>query len=493
MSESKTVLLGAGQHLAYLNSGMINRHGLIAGATGTGKTVTLQVLAEQFSRLGAPVFVADIKGDLSGIAAAGKPHPKITERAVKMGLEPITFSANPVIFWDVYGEQGHPLRLTISELGPVVLARLLGLNELQEDILQIVFQIADDQGLLLLDLKDLDALLRHIDEDTNQYQSDYGRISRQSLGAIMRTVTAFKREGAEQLFGEPAISLDDLLIQSESGAGMIHVLAADRLYREGPQVYAALLLWLLSELFEQMPEVGDPETPKFVLFFDEAHLLFDDVPKPLVDKIEQVVRLIRSKGVGVYFVTQNPLDLPETVLGQLGNRIQHALRAFTPRDQKAVRAAAQTFRSNAAVDVETVITTMGVGEALVSTLDVKGMPTPVDQVLLRPPVSRIGPLTSEERSAIIQRSRYRGRFDQPIDRESAFEHLKARRDAAERAEVQAEQESERAAARQKTTERPEPRSRRQSPMEAFVTSAARAIGSQLGRQLLRSLLGSLKR
>lgn len=493
MKDSKTVLLGAGHQLSYLNSGMINRHGLIAGATGTGKTVTLQVLAEQFSRLGTPVFVADIKGDLSGIAAAGKPHPKITERAVKMGLEPVSFSTNPVIFWDVYGEQGHPLRLTISELGPVVLARLLGLNELQEDILQIVFQIADDQGLLLLDLKDLDALLRHIDEDTNQYQSDYGRISRLSLGAIMRTVTAFKREGAEQLFGEPAITLDDLLIQSESGAGMIHVLAADRLYREGPQVYAALLLWLLSELFEQMPEVGDPETPKFVLFFDEAHLLFDDVPKPLVDKIEQVVRLIRSKGVGVIFVTQNPLDLPETVLGQLGNRIQHALRAFTPRDQKAVRAAAQTFRTNAAVDVETVITSMGVGEALVSTLDAKGMPTPVDQVLLRPPVSRIGPLTSEERSAIIQRSRYRGRFDQPIDRESAFEHLKARRDAADRAEAQAEQENERAAARQQTTERPEPRSRRQSPMEAFVTSAARAIGSQLGRQLLRSLLGSLKR
>lgn len=493
MSESKTILLGAGKQPAYLYSGMINRHGLIAGATGTGKTVTLQVLAEQFSRLGTPVFVADIKGDLSGIATAGKPHPKISERAVKMGLDPIAFSANPVIFWDVYGEQGHPLRLTISELGPVVLARLLGLNELQEDILQIIFQIADDQGLLLLDLKDLDALLRHIDEDTNQYQSDYGRISRQSLGAIMRTVTAFKREGAEQLFGEPAITLDDLLIQSESGAGMIHVLAANRLYREGPQVYAALLLWLLSELFEQMPEVGDPENPKFVLFFDEAHLLFDNAPKALVDKIEQVVRLIRSKGVGVFFVTQNPLDLPETVLGQLGNRVQHALRAFTPRDQKAVRAAAQTFRSNADVDVETVITTMGVGEALVSTLDIKGMPTPVDQILLRPPVSRIGPLTAEERSAIMLRSRYKGRFDQPVDRESAFERLKTRREQAQQAAVSAAEAEQTQTETRQSAQKSVSGSRRQSPMQAFVTSAARAIGSQLGRQLLRSLLGSLKR
>ncbi|WP_298217389.1 helicase HerA-like domain-containing protein [Halothiobacillus sp.] len=490
MSEQTTsILLGAGTQPATIQTRMINRHGLIAGATGTGKTVTLQVLAEQFARLGTPVFVADIKGDLSGIAASGKSHPKISARAEKMGLEPMHFQANPVIFWDVHGEKGHPFRLTISEIGPVVLARLLGLNELQEDVLNMAFQIADDQGLLLIDFKDFEALLRHLDEAGDEYQSQYGRISSASLGAIMRALTGFKREGAEQLFGEPAIALDDLLIESDTGAGMIHVLAADRLYRESPKVYAALLLWLLSELFEQMPEVGDLDVPKFVLFFDEAHLLFDDAPKPLIDKIEQVVRLVRSKGVGVYFVTQNPLDLPETVLGQLGNRVQHALRAFTPRDQKAVRAAAQTFRSNEAVDVETVITQLGVGEALVSCLDAKGMPTPVEQVLMRPPMSRIGPLTDEERAAIMQRSRYRGRFDTPVDRDSAFEMLKQRTEEIHRQtqlSAQHTQEDEKAQSTART-------SRRQTPMEAFISSTVRAIGSQIGRQLIRSLLGSLKR
>ncbi|MDD4966185.1 helicase HerA-like domain-containing protein [Halothiobacillus sp.] len=490
MSEhAPSILLGAGTQPATIQTRMINRHGLIAGATGTGKTVTLQVLAEQFARLGTPVFVADIKGDLSGIAASGKPHPKISARAEKMGLEPMHFQANPVIFWDVHGEKGHPFRLTISEIGPVVLARLLGLNELQEDVLNMAFQIADDQGLLLLDFKDFEALLRHLDEAGDEYQSQYGRISSASLGAIMRAVTGFKREGAEHLFGEPAIALDDLLIESDTGAGMIHVLAADRLYRESPKVYAALLLWLLSELFEQMPEVGDLDAPKFVLFFDEAHLLFDDAPKPLIDKIEQVVRLVRSKGVGVYFVTQNPLDLPETVLGQLGNRVQHALRAFTPRDQKAVRAAAQTFRSNEAVDVETVITQLGVGEALVSCLDAKGMPTPVEQVLMRPPMSRIGPLTDEERAAIMQRSRYRGRFDTPVDRDSAFEMLKKRTEE----KHQQIQLSAQNAQDEKNAQSTARTSRRQTPMEAFISSTVRAIGSQIGRQLIRSLLGSLKR
>jgi DNA helicase HerA-like ATPase len=490
MSEhAPSILLGAGTQPATIQTRMINRHGLIAGATGTGKTVTLQVLAEQFARLGTPVFVADIKGDLSGIAASGKPHPKISARAEKMGLEPMHFQANPVIFWDVHGEKGHSFRLTISEIGPVVLARLLGLNELQEDVLNMAFQIADDQGLLLLDFKDFEALLRHLDEAGDEYQSQYGRISSASLGAIMRAVTGFKREGAEQLFGEPAIALDDLLIESDTGAGMIHVLAADRLYRESPKVYAALLLWLLSELFEQMPEVGDLDAPKFVLFFDEAHLLFDDAPKPLIDKIEQVVRLVRSKGVGVYFVTQNPLDLPETVLGQLGNRVQHALRAFTPRDQKAVRAAAQTFRSNEAVDVETVITQLGVGEALVSCLDAKGMPTPVEQVLMRPPMSRIGPLTDEERAAIMQRSRYRGRFDTPVDRDSAFEMLKKRTEE----KHQQIQLSAQNAQEEKNAQSTARTSRRQTPMEAFISSTVRAIGSQIGRQLIRSLLGSLKR
>ncbi|OZB37050.1 MAG: ATP-binding protein [Halothiobacillus sp. 14-56-357] len=490
MSEhAPSILLGAGTHPATIQTRMINRHGLIAGATGTGKTVTLQVLAEQFARLGTPVFVADIKGDLSGIAASGKPHPKISARAEKMGLEPMHFQANPVIFWDVHGEKGHPFRLTISEIGPVVLARLLGLNELQEDVLNMAFQIADDQGLLLLDFKDFEALLRHLDEAGDEYQSQYGRISSASLGAIMRAVTGFKREGAEQLFGEPAIALDDLLIESDTGAGMIHVLAADRLYRESPKVYAALLLWLLSELFEQMPEVGDLDAPKFVLFFDEAHLLFDDAPKPLIDKIEQVVRLVRSKGVGVYFVTQNPLDLPETVLGQLGNRVQHALRAFTPRDQKAVRAAAQTFRSNEAIDVETVITQLGVGEALISCLDAKGMPTPVEQVLMRPPMSRIGPLTDEERAAIMQRSRYRGRFDTPVDRDSAFEMLKKRTEE----KRQQTQLSAQNAQEEKNAQSTARTSRRQTPLEAFISSTVRAIGSQIGRQLIRSLLGSLKR
>ncbi|WP_407275239.1 helicase HerA-like domain-containing protein [Halothiobacillus sp. DCM-1] len=487
MNEPTEILLGLGEQPVTVFSKMLNRHGLIAGATGTGKTVTLQVMAEQFARLGTPVFVADIKGDLSGIAAAGSSHPKLTERAQKMGLDPLPFAANPVIFWDVYGEKGHPFRLTISEMGPIVLARLLGLNELQEHVLTIAFQIADDQGLLLLDFKDFEALLRHLDEAGDQYTADYGRIASATLGSIVRAVTAFKAQGAEQLFGEPAITLDDLLIQSDTGAGMIHVLAADRLYREGPKVYAALLLWLLSELFEKMPEVGDLPAPKFVLFFDEAHLLFNDTPKSLLDKIEQVVRLVRSKGVGVYFVTQNPLDLPETVLGQLGNRVQHALRAFTPRDQKAVRAAAQTFRSNGRVDVETVITELGVGEALVSCLDAKGMPKPVERTLLRPPLSRIGPLTDEERAAILQRSRYRGRFDAVIDRESAFEALKAR------------QEQEAAAAQAQAVlneEAPPPRASartRQSPLEAFISSAARSIGSQIGRQLVRSLLGSLRR
>lgn len=486
MSESTEILLGLGEKPATIFPKMINRHGLIAGATGTGKTVTLQVMAEQFARLGTPVFVADIKGDLSGIAAAGVPHPKLSERASKMGLEPLPFAANPVIFWDVYGEKGHPFRLTLSEMGPVVLARLLGLNELQEHVLTLAFQIADDQGLLLLDFKDFEALLRHLDEAGDRYQADYGRIASATLGAIIRAVTAFKTQGAEQLFGEPAITLNDLLIQSDTGAGMIHVLAADRLYRDGPQVYAALLLWLLSELFEQMPEVGDLPAPKFVLFFDEAHLLFNDTPKSLLDKIEQVVRLVRSKGVGVYFVTQNPLDLPETVLGQLGNRVQHALRAFTPRDQKAVRAAAQTFRSDGRVEVESAITELGVGEALVSCLDAKGMPKPVERALLRPPLSRIGPLTDDERAAILQRSRYRGRFDTAIDRESAFELLKQRTEAAQQQTLITEESAPHEKASTRT-------SSRQSPLEAFISSAARAIGSQVGRQLVRSLLGSLRR
>jgi uncharacterized protein len=403
---------------------MANRHGLIAGATGTGKTVTLQSLAENFSRIGVPVFMADVKSDLSGMSQPGKPHPKIDERVKLLDLEDFAHEACPVAFWDVFGEQGHPVRATVSEMGPLLLARIFNLNEIQEGVLTLAFKIADDKGLLLLDLKDLRALLQHVGDNASEFTTQYGNISAASIGAIQRGLVGLETQGGDKFFGEPALNLEDLM-QTVNGKGVINILAADKLLQT-PRIYATFLLWMLSELFESLPEVGDCDKPKLVFFFDEAHLLFNDAPKELLEKIEQVVRLVRSKGVGVYFVTQNPLDIPDTVLGQLGNRVQHALRAFTPRDQKAVRAAAETFRANPKLSVEQVITELGVGEALVSTLDPKGAPCIVERAFIVPPRSQIGPVTAEQRVATIQSSLVYGQYEKAIDRESAYEKLQSR-------------------------------------------------------------------
>ena len=460
--------------------------------------MTLQVLAEGFSRMGTPVFVADVKGDLSGIATAGAESPRFMERVNMLGLAPFEFQSTPVTFWDIYGEQGHPIRTTVSEMGPLLLARLLNLNDTQSGVLDATFRIADDQGLLLLDLKDLRSMVQHVGDEAKQYRTQYGNIAAASVGAIQRALLSLEDQGGDRLFGEPALELSDLLRTDLDGRGMVNVLAADRLMRS-PKMYATFLLWLLSELFEQLPEVGDPPRPRLVFIFDEAHLLFDDAPAALRDKIEQVVRLIRSKGVGVYFVTQNPLDVPDDILGQLGNRVQHALRAFTPRDQKAVRAAAQTFRSNPGLDVESAITELGVGEALVSFLDDKGTPGIVERAMVMPPRSRIGPLTPEERDRIVKASVMAGRYERELDRESAYEMLKAQaerreREAAEQAARDAEEKAAAAAAKEaaKAAKASAPRrSTRASPMEAMVTSATRSVGTQLGRALSRSLMGIL--
>jgi hypothetical protein len=480
MAEQR-ILIGRGEEPVHLLASMANRHGLIAGATGTGKTVTLQVLAESFSRLGVPVFLADVKGDLSGLAAPGREHPKISERVERIGLEDFRFEGVPVTFWDVLGEQGHPLRTTVSEMGPLLLARLLRLNDTQSGVLALAFRIADDQGLLLLDLKDLRSMVRFLGDNARELRTEYGNISPASVGAIQRRLIGLEEQGAEHLFGEPAITLDELLQTDGHGRGRVNILAADRLVHS-PRLYSTVLLWLLAELFETLPEVGDRDRPRLVFFFDEAHLLFDDAPPVLLEKIEQVVRLIRSKGVGVYFVTQNPRDVPDDVLGQLGNRIQHALRAFTPKDQKAVRSAAQTFRPNPRLDTERVITELGVGEALVSTLDAEGRPGMVERTLIRPPRSRIGPLSAGERTEVVGASVLFGVLDREVDRESAYEILKKR---AESAAAQPAAEAP-APARGRR-----PSARRQSPLEAMLKSAARAIGSQLGRQLIRGVLGSL--
>jgi DNA double-strand break repair helicase HerA and related ATPase len=461
--------------------GLANRHGLVAGATGTGKTVTLRVLAEGFSRIGVPVFLADVKGDLSGLARAGGDDPRLQARARELGvtLEPEAF---PVTFLDPFGEAGHPLRTTVSEMGPVLLARVLGLNETQAGVLQIAFRVADEGGLLLLDVKDLRAILEHISENAASLQKRYGNVAPATVGAIQRALLALESQGADQLFGEPALALEDLLRAGLDGRGQVTILAAERLFRS-PQLYATVLLWLLSELFEHLPEVGDPEKPRLVFFFDEAHLLFADAPDDLRQKIEQVVRLVRSKGVGVYLVTQNPLDVPDTVLGQLGNRVQHALRAFTPRDQKAVRAAAETFRANPGVDVEKVISELAVGEALVSFLDAKGTPEPVERARVVPPRSRLAPLTPEERRDVLARSPLGGRYDTPVDRESAYERLSAR-------------------AAEKAAEAPAPaRGGRGAPATVgdqavdmfgkMAQSAMRAAGTQLGREIMRGVLGSI--
>ena len=477
---SEPILVAKGAKESYLLPRMANRHGLIAGATGTGKTVTLQKLAESFSRAGTPVFLADVKGDLSGLSQAGGQNPKITERAKQLGLD-LVFAATPTAFWDVFGTEGHPVRSTISEMGPLLLARLLNLNETQSGVLSIVFKVADDQGLLLLDLKDFRAMLEHVADNASQLKTSYGNVSAASVGAIQRGLLTLEEQGGEKFFGEPALNLDDLMQTDSAGRGIVNILAADKLL-QSPKLYTTFLLWLLSELFEQLPEAGDLDKPKLVFFFDEAHLLFNEAPKALLEKIEQVVRLIRSKGVGVYFVTQNPLDVPDAVLGQLGNRVQHALRAFTPKDQKAVRAAAQTFRANPALDVEKAITELGVGEALLSFLDEKGVPTAVERGLIVPPVSFIGPIAASDREKIIRAALIYGHYEKAIDRESAYERLKAR--ASESAAPVESGNPPRSPAA--------PRGRQPDSMaETMMKSVVRAAGSQMGRSLIRGVLGSI--
>ena len=493
MSERKYLLVGgnaAGQQILF-DAGMANRHGLITGATGTGKTVTLQVLAESFSRLGVPVFTADIKGDLSGVARPGSEHPKVTERLQRIGITGHTFEGNPVLFWDVYGKNGHPVRTTVSEMGPILLANLLQLNETQEGVLQVAFSIADDEGLLLLDLKDLRAMLTWMADNRKALGREYGNIAPQTVAAIQRRLLVLQEQGGEEFFGEPALRIEDLMQVDFSGRGVISLLDATELY-SNPRIYATFLLWLLSELMEELPERGDQPLPRLVFFFDEAHLLFDHAPRALLERITQVVRLIRSKGVGVFFVSQYPTDMPDEVLGQLGSRVQHALRAYTPKDRKAVKAAAETFRQNPAIDTASVITELGVGEALVSTLDAKGRPTVVDWCLMAPPRSRIGPLDPAERQEIFDRSPLKGRYDEQVDRESAYELLKKREEelAKKKAEA-AREEAERKAAEQE--KKRSGGSRRQSTGEAFFKSMVRTIGTQIGRSIARGILGSLSR
>ena len=463
--------------------GLSNRHGLITGATGTGKTVTLQVMAEQFSAIGVPVFMADVKGDLSGLSRPAEMNPKLKARIDMLALGEFSFAGCPVTYWDVFGEQGHPVRATVSEMGPLLLARLLNLNDTQAGVLTLVFKIADDNHLLLLDLKDLRSMVQYVGDNARQFTTGYGNISAASIGAIQRGLLAIDEQGGDRFFGEPALNIADLMQTDDHGRGVINILAADRLLA-APKAYATLLLWLLAELFEELPEVGDPEKPKLVFFFDEAHLLFNDAPPALLEKIEQVVRLIRSKGVGVYFVTQNPLDIPDDVLGQLGNRVQHALRAFTPRDQKAVKTAATTLRANPQLDVEKIIGELGVGEALVSLLDEKGQPTVVERAFILPPHSRIGPATVDERRATMQRSLVAGVYENTVDRESAYEVLKSRRDqtAAAGSATGGGSVLDGVLGRG---------SGRQSAGEAMVNSAARAIGSEVGRRIIRGVLGSI--
>ena len=424
---AEPLLIAKAKEEIHLLPALGNRHGLITGATGTGKTVTLQRVAEAFSRIGVPVFMADVKGDLSGLAKAGELKGKIKERVEQLAID-LPLEACPVAFWDVYGKTGHPVRATVTDLGPLLFGRLLDLNDTQQGVLTLVFKIADDNNLLLLDLKDLRAMLQHVGENAKQFQTEYGNVSAASIGAIQRGLLELEHQGAEQLFGEPALDINDL-IQTDHGRGVVNILAADQLMNS-PKLYSTFLLWMLSELFEQLPEIGDPDKPKLVFFFDEAHLLFSDAPKALLEKIEQVVRLIRSKGVGVYFVTQNPLDVPESVLGQLGNRVQHALRAFTPRDQKAVKTAATTMRPNPGLDIEQAITELGVGEALVSLLDEKGRPGVTERAFVIPPGSQIGPITPEQRKEIIENSAIFGHYEKAVDRESAYEVLTANKSAA---------------------------------------------------------------
>lgn len=495
-----------------------NRHGVVAGATGTGKTVTLQIMAQGFSDAGVPVFCADVKGDLSGISQVGTPNEKLVARATEMGLT-LTPRAAPTVFWDLYGQKGHPIRTTVSEIGPVLMARMLNLNDVQEGVLTVVFHVADKEGLLLLDLDDLRSLLVYVGENADRIGREVGNVAPASIASIQRALLQVEQQGGAAFFGEPALKLEDMIRVGLDGRGQVNVLDSTRLMNS-PRLYAAFLLWLLSELFEQLPEVGDPEKPRLVFFFDEAHLLFNDAPRALLEKVEQVVRLIRSKGVGVYFVTQNPADIPDSVLAQLGNRIQHALRAYTPSEQKGLKAASQSFRVNAAFDTAEVIQGLGVGEALVSVLDEKGAPTIVARTKIRPPASRLGPATDAERAAVMAASPVRGLYDQVLNRESAAEILanrhsaadqaeaqaqaqaKAQADAAKAAEIQAKAdekaEKERAREQARVAPRPAPAPRarasnRQTPMEALTKSVLRTAGSTLTRELMRGILGGLKR
>jgi DNA double-strand break repair helicase HerA and related ATPase len=496
------LLIARADHDLVLLPGLANRHGLITGATGTGKTVTLQVMAEKFSSIGVPVFMADVKGDLSGLAAAGSATPKMKERLAQLKLEEPKWSACPVVFWDVFGKAGHPVRATISDMGPLLLGRLFNLNDVQQGVLTLVFKIADDKGLLLLDAKDLRAMLQYIGENAKDFTTEYGNVSAASIGAIQRALLEIEQQGATEFFGEPMLDIADLMQTAAQGRGVVNILAADQLMNS-PKLYSTFLLWMLSELFEHLPEIGDPDKPRLVFFFDEAHLLFNEAPKPLLEKIEQMVRLIRSKGVGVYFVTQSPLDIPETVLGQLGNRVQHALRAFTPRDQKAVKAAAETMRANPTLNTEKAITELSVGEALVSLLDEKGRPSIVERAFILPPASRIGPIGDAERAAIIKASTVFGHYEQIIDRESAYEKLKGRTTAKQGETDAAAPPADGAAGAaggsgiigmlgEVLLGKTGPRGgHHPGILDAAAQSAARSIGSQVGREIIRGVLGGI--
>ncbi|USE83596.1 helicase HerA-like domain-containing protein [Acinetobacter tibetensis] len=493
-----------------LHSQFANRHGLIAGATGTGKTVTLKVLAESFSRIGVPVFLADAKGDVSSLAQAGSSNPKLDERIKNLGIDSIPFAASPMVFWDLFSEQGHPIRSTVSEIGPLLLAQMLNLNDTQEGVLSAVFRIADDQGLLLIDFKDLKAMLGYVSEHAADFKAEYGNLSPASLGAIQRNLLALADQGGDQFFGEPSLNILDFIQTDADGRGYINLLAADKLMNT-PKLYATFLLWMLSELFEQLPEVGDMDKPKLVFFFDEAHLLFDNASAALQEKIEQVVRLIRSKGVGIYFVTQNPLDLPETVLGQLGNRVQHALRAFTPKDQKAVKSAATTFRANPEFDVEQAITELGVGEALISCLDEQGIPQIVERGWVMPPYSAFSPISPEIRKALMSKSIVAGIYEQSVDRDSAYERLQQKvverqqqaqadmlaKEQAKQQEILAKQQAkeQERIAREQQKEADRAAKQREKLTEdivgTFAKSAARSLGGSTGQKIVRGLLGSL--
>jgi DNA helicase HerA-like ATPase len=496
------LLIARSEHPIGLQPAFANRHGLITGATGTGKTVTLQVLAERFSSIGVPVFMADVKGDLSGLGAPGSSSPKMRERLAQLELEEPHWQACPVVFWDIYGKSGLPVRATISDMGPLLLGRLFNLNDTQQGVLALVFKIADDNGLLLLDARDLRAMLQFVGDNARRFTVQYGNISTASIGAIQRALLEIEQQGADHFFGEPVLDIHDLIQTDGKGRGNVNILAAEKLM-SAPKLYSTFLLWILSELFEHLPEVGDLEKPKLIFFFDEAHLLFNEAPKPLLEKVEQVVRLIRSKGVGIYFVTQNPVDVPETVLGQLGNRVQHALRAFTPRDQKAVRSAATTLRANPGIDTAEAITELSVGEALISLLDENGRPAMVERAFILPPASRIGPISDTERSAIIASSRLRDRYERPIDRESAYEIINsgtntgndARRKAVSRSPGGTDNGSPKDLKHilsEVLLGKTGPRGGRQPGiLDSAAKSVARSIGSQVGREIFRGVLGSI--